>query len=104
MGAVNRHPGTADWVDKLPSSPYGTGTMTYNFVFSTTYNGNLCPFRVTILIPHTMPLAAGTNVRSPLTGDYVMAGAALPGSSTRPSAIIVYRLGATGKVTATAGS
>lgn len=94
MVAVNQDTGTIEWDDKLPSSPYGAATVTNNVVFTTTFHGGLYAFNTAtgaILLNRQMP--AGSNAPVTIDGDYVIAGAGVPQSSTQRPVIIAYKLG-----------
>jgi outer membrane protein assembly factor BamB len=104
MVAVNQDTGKIQWDVKLPSSPYGAAAVTNNVVFTTTYNGDVYAFNTaTGAILLKTPLSAGTNAPVTIAGDYVIAGAGVPFSSSQQSLIIAYRLGAKGKLPDTVG-
>jgi outer membrane protein assembly factor BamB len=95
MVAVNQDTGQADWVTKLPSSPYGAATVTNNVVFTTTLRGDLYALNTaTGAILRKIPLPAGTNAPVTVDGDYVIAGAGVPLSAAQQPQIIAYKLGA----------
>ncbi|MFI5062643.1 MAG: PQQ-binding-like beta-propeller repeat protein [Streptosporangiales bacterium] len=105
MVAVNQDTGRLAWDDTLPSSPYGAATVTNNVVFTTTYHGDLYAFNAaTGAVLLKTPLSAGTNAPVTVDGDYVIAGAGVPSSSTQRPLIIAYKLGAKGKLPDTVGS
>jgi alcohol dehydrogenase (cytochrome c) len=105
MVAVNQDTGQADWDTKLPSSPYGAATVTNNVVFTTTFHGDLYALNTaTGAVVRKIPLPAGSNAPVTVDGDYVIAGAGVPLSSTQQPQIIAYKLGATGTSSGSAGS
>ena len=104
MIAVDQDTGKIEWDDKLPSSPYGAATVTNDVVFTTTYNGDLYAFNAaTGAVLLKTPLSAGTNAPVTIAGDYVIAGAGVPLSSSQQQLIIAYRLGAKGTLPDTVG-
>jgi len=99
MIAMNQDTGKIEWDDQLPSSPYGAAAVTNNVVFTTTYSGYLYAFNATTgAILLKTPLSAQTNAPATIAGDYVIAGAGVPSSSTQQHLIIGYKLGANGKL------
>jgi outer membrane protein assembly factor BamB len=101
MVAVNQDTGKVEWDTKLPSSPYGAATVTNNVVFTTTLHGDVYALSAAtgaILAKEQLP--AGSNSPVAIDGDYVIAGAGTPLSTTQHPVIVAYKLGATG----TAGS
>ena len=79
--------------------------MTNNVVFTTTFHGDLYALdAATGAILRKIPLSAGANAPVAIDGDYVIAGAGIPLSKTQRPMIIVYKLGATGKLPETVGS
>ncbi len=105
MVAVNQDTGAVIWDTPLPSSPYGAATVTNDVVFTTTFKGYLYALDAsTGAILFKTPLSAGSNAPVAVDGDYVIAGAGVPLSSTERDMIIAYKLGATGKLPDTVGS
>jgi alcohol dehydrogenase (cytochrome c) len=99
MVAINQDTGTIEWDTPLPSSPYGAATVTNDVVFTTTFKGYLYALDATTgAILFKTPMSAGSNAPVAVDGDYVIAGAGLPLSSTQRDMIIAYKLGATGKL------
>ncbi len=100
MIAVSQDSGKIAWDDRLPATPYGAAAVTNNVVFTTTYNGHLYAFNAaTGAILLDKPLSAGSNAPVAIDGDYLITGAAVPGSGR--ALIIAYKLGATGKLPST---
>src|SRR5580658_7504573 len=105
MVAVNQDTGTVEWDTLLPSSPYGAATVTNDVVFTTTFHGDLYALDATTgAILFRTPMSAGSNAPVAVDGDYLIAGAGAPLSSTQRDMIIAYKLGATGKLPETVGS
>jgi alcohol dehydrogenase (cytochrome c) len=105
MVAINQGTGTIEWDTPLPSSPYGAATVTNDVVFTTTFKGYLYALDATTgAILLKTPMSAGSNAPVAVDGDYVIAGAGLPLSSTQRDMIIAYKLGATGKLPDTVGA
>jgi alcohol dehydrogenase (cytochrome c) len=105
MVAVNQDTGAVEWDTLLPSSPYGAATVTNDVVFTTTFHGDLYALDATTgAILFKTPMSAGSNAPVAVDGDYVIAGAGAPLSSTQRDMIIAYKLGATGKLPETVGS
>ena len=105
MVAVNQDTGAVEWDTLLPSSPYGAATVTNDVVFTTTFHGDLYALDATTgAILFRTPMSAGSNAPVAVDGDYVIAGAGAPLSSTQRDMIIAYKLGATGKLPDTVGS
>jgi len=103
--AVNQGTGTVDWDTLLPSSPYGAATVTNDVVLTTTFQGGLYALDATTgAIVFKTVMSAWSNAPVAVDGDYVIAGAGVVISSTQRAMIIGYKLGATGKLPATAGS
>ncbi len=104
MVAVNEDTGTVEWDTPLPSSPYGAATVTNDVVLTTTFHGDLYALdAATGAILFKTPMSAGSNAPVAVDGDYVIAGAGAPLSSTQRDMIIAYKLGATGKLPDTVG-
>jgi alcohol dehydrogenase (cytochrome c) len=105
MVAVNQDSGTVEWDTPLPSSPYGAATVTNDVVFTTTFHGDLYALDATTgAILFKTPMSSGSNAPVAVDGDYVIAGAGQPLSSTQQDLIIAYKLGATGKLPDTVSS
>jgi outer membrane protein assembly factor BamB len=105
MVAVNQDTGTVEWDTPLPSSPYGAATVTNDVVFTTTFKGYLYALNATTgAILFSTPMSSGSNAPVAVDGDYVIAGAGQPLSSTQRNMIIAYKLGATGKLPDTVSS
>ena len=103
--AVNQDTGTVDWDTLLPSSPYGAATVTNDVVFTTTFHGDLYVLDAANgAVLFKTPMSAWSNAPVAVDGDYVIAGAGVPVSSTQRAMIIAYKLGATGKLPDTTGS
>jgi len=99
MVAVGQGTGTVEWDTPLPSSPYGAATVTNDLVFTTTLHGHLYALdAATGKILLNKPMSAGSNAPVAVDGDYVIAGAGTPLTSTQRPMIIAYKLGATGKL------
>jgi alcohol dehydrogenase (cytochrome c) len=104
MVAVNQDTGAVIWDTPLPSSPYGAATVTNDVVFTTTFTGHLYALDATTgAILFQTPMSAGSNAPVAVDGDYVIAGAGVPLSSTQQDMIIAYKPGATGKLPDTVG-
>jgi alcohol dehydrogenase (cytochrome c) len=105
MVAVNQDTGTVEWDTPLPSSPYGAATVTNDVVFTTTFKGFLYALDATTgAILFSTPMSSGSNAPVAVDGDYVIAGAGQPLSSTQRNMIVAYKLGATGKLPDTVSS
>jgi len=100
--AIQLATGKLEWDRKLPSTPYGAAAVTGDLVFTTTYNGYLYAFSTATgatLLKTRLP--AMTDAPVTIDGDYVITGTGVAPSANRPSLIIAYRLGATGKLPVT---
>ena len=105
MVAVNQDTGAVIWDTPLPSSPYGAATVTNDVVFTTTFHGDLYALDAASgAILFKTPMSAGSNAPVAVDGDYVIAGAGAALANTQRDMIIAYKLGATGKLSQTAGS
>jgi outer membrane protein assembly factor BamB len=83
------------WNTKLPSSPYGSATVSNDLVFTTMFNGKLIAMnRSTGKIVWQQQLPAGTNAPVAIDGDtLVTAGSYADGKGQKPE-IIAYSLSA----------
>jgi alcohol dehydrogenase (cytochrome c) len=103
--AVNQDTGAIEWDTPLPSTPYGAATVTNDVVLTTTFHGDLYALdAATGAILFKTPMPAWSNAPVAVDGDYVIAGAGVPFTSTQQLMIIAYKLGATGKLPEAVGS
>jgi outer membrane protein assembly factor BamB len=94
--AIDVDTGSVEWDTKLPSSPYGSATVTNDLVFTTTFNGKLIAMnRNTGKIVWSQQLSAGTNSALAIDGDTLITAASFPSGAGQKAEIVAYRLSST---------
>jgi glucose dehydrogenase len=108
--ALNVDTGKVMWDTKLPSSPYGSASVTNDLVFTTLFNGKLIAMnRSTGKIVWSQQLPANTNAPVAIDGDTLVTVASFPDGPGQKPAVVGYSLssassGSTATNTTTSGS
>ncbi len=90
------------WDTKLSQMPLGDATVTNDLVFTTTFDGYLVALsRKTGAIVWREKLPAGTNAPVTISGDMLITAASFPQGKGQTAELLAFKLGATGKPTAT---
>jgi outer membrane protein assembly factor BamB len=93
--ALNLDTGKVMWNTKLPSSPYGSATVTNDLVFTTMYNGKLIAMNTsTGTIVWSQQLPADTNAPVAIDGDTLVTAASYPSGKGQKAEIVAYSLSA----------
>jgi alcohol dehydrogenase (cytochrome c) len=93
--ALNLDTGKVMWNTKLPSSPYGSATVTNDLVFTTMYNGKLIALNgSTGKIVWSQQLSADTNAPVAIDGDTLVTAASYPSGKGQKPEIVAYSLSA----------
>ena len=83
------------WDTKLPSSPYGSATVSNDLVFTTMFNGKLIAMDTkTGKIVWQQQLPAGTNAPVAIDGDTLVTAGSYPDGKGQKAEIIAYSLSA----------
>jgi glucose dehydrogenase len=105
--ALDVDTGKVMWDTKLPSSPYGSASVTNDLVFTTMFNGKLVAMnRKTGKIVWSQQLPAGTNAPVSIDGNTLLSVASFPDGPGQKAEIVAYSLpaSASGAGTTTSGS
>jgi outer membrane protein assembly factor BamB len=101
--AINVNTGKVMWNTPLPSSPYGSATVTNDLVFTTTFNGKLIAMnRNTGKIVWEQQLSAGTNAPVSIDGDTLITAASYASGKGQKPEIVAYSLSASSSSGSTA--
>jgi glucose dehydrogenase len=93
--ALSLTTGKVLWDTKLPSSPYGSATVSNDLVFTTMFNGKLVAMnRSTGKIVWEQQLPAGTNAPVAIDGDTVVTAAGYADGKGQKPEIVAYSLSA----------
>jgi outer membrane protein assembly factor BamB len=93
--ALNLDTGKVMWNTPLPSSPYGSATVTNDLVFTTTFNGKLIAMnRSTGKIVWEQQLPAGTNAPVAIDRDMLVTAASYPSGKGQKAEVVAYSLSA----------
>jgi outer membrane protein assembly factor BamB len=93
--ALNLSTGKVMWDTKLPSSPYGSATVTNDLVFTTMFNGKLIGMDTkTGKIVWQQQLSAGTNAPVAIDGDMLVTAAGYPDGKGQKAEVVAYSLSA----------
>ena len=93
--AINVDTGKVMWNTKLPSSPYGSATVTNDLVFTTLFNGKLVAMnRSTGKIVWSQQLPAGSNSAVSIDGNTLVTAAGYPSGAGQKAEIVAYSLSA----------
>ncbi|HEX5193807.1 MAG TPA: PQQ-binding-like beta-propeller repeat protein [Solirubrobacteraceae bacterium] len=91
--AINVDTGKVMWDTKLPSSPYGSATVTNDLVFTTLFNGKLIAInRNTGKIVWSQQLSADTNAPLAIDGDTLITAASFASGAGQKAEIVAYSL------------
>jgi glucose dehydrogenase len=108
--ALDVKTGKVMWNTKLPSSPYGSASVTNDLVFTTMFNGKLIAMNTkTGKIVWSQQLPAGTNAPVSIDGNTLVSIASFPDGPGQKAEIVAYALPAsassgTGTATGTSTS
>jgi outer membrane protein assembly factor BamB len=93
--AISVNTGKVLWNTKLPSSPYGSATVSNDLVFTTTFNGKLIAMnRSTGQIVWQQQLSAGTNAPVSIDGDTLITVASFASGAGQKAEVVAYSLSA----------
>jgi outer membrane protein assembly factor BamB len=93
--AISVNTGKVLWNTKLPSSPYGSATVSNDLVFTTTFNGKLIAMnRNTGQIVWQQQLSAGTNAPVSIDGDTLITVASFASGAGQKAEVVAYSLSA----------
>ena len=93
--ALSLSTGKVLWDTKLPSSPYGSATVTNDMVFTTMFNGKLIGMDTkTGKIIWQQQLSADTNAPVAIDGDTLVTVASFPSGKGQKAEMVAYSLSA----------
>jgi outer membrane protein assembly factor BamB len=91
--ALDLATGRVKWDRKLPSSPYGSATVTNDLVFTTTYDGTVWALRTDSgKVAWKTELPFSTNAPVAVAGDALITAASLPYEGREAVQVVAYRL------------
>ena len=97
MVAIDQATGKIKWQHKLPSSPYGSATVSNDLVWTTTFDGTVWALnKNTGAVVWHKQLPAGTNAGLVIDGNTVLLGAGFPEGKSQKATFVAYRIGGKG--------